>query len=131
MKSLRTVFSMLVLVLSFSAAAVAADDIEERSKMFIANVFSGKYEDAAAMISNSSSLKAVDNLADFGIGLRAALGDYKRTSKVDVRETRSTTTVVLMCDFENGQAKVTITYNETGRITAVSFKPVVSQAASK
>lgn len=131
MKSLRTVFSMLVLALSFSAAAIAADDIEERSKMFLANVFSGKYEDAAAMISNSSSLKAVDNLADFGIGLRAALGDYKGTSKVDVRETRSTTTVVLMCDFEKGQAKVTITYNETGRITAVSFKPVMSQAASK
>ncbi|MFN3394374.1 MAG: DUF3887 domain-containing protein, partial [Candidatus Thermochlorobacter sp.] len=115
----------------FSAAAVAADDIEERSKMFLANVFSGKYEEAAAMMSNSSSLKAVDNLADFGMGLRAALGDYKRTSKVDVRETRSATTVVLICDFENGQAKVTITYNETGRITAVSFKPVMSQAASK
>ncbi|MFN3385902.1 MAG: DUF3887 domain-containing protein [Candidatus Thermochlorobacter sp.] len=131
MKSLRTIFSMLVLALSFSAAAVAADDIEERSKMFLANVFSGKYEEAAAMMSNSSSLKAVDNLADFGMGLRAALGDYKRTSKVDVRETRSATTVVLICDFENGQAKVTITYNETGRITAVSFKPVMSQAASK
>lgn len=131
MKSFRTVFTALVLALSFSAVAVAADDLEERSKTFLANVFSGKYEDAAAMISSSSSLKAVDNLADFGIGLRAALGDYKGTSKVDVRETRNATTVVLICDFEHGQSKVTITYNETGRITAVSFKPVASQAASK
>lgn len=131
MKSLRTVFTALVLALSFSAASFADDRLEERSKTFLANVFSGKYEDAAAMIANSSSLRAVDNLADFGIGLRAALGDYKGTSKVDVRETRNATTVVLMCDFENGQSKVTITYNETGRITAVSFKPVASQAASK
>jgi hypothetical protein len=132
MKLLRATFSAFVLALSFSAlASAASDEIEARSQQFLANVFSGKYEEAAAMIANSSSLKAVDNLADFGIGLRAALGDYKGTSKVEVREKRGSTIVVLICDFENGQSKVTLTYNEVGKITAVSFKPVIPQAANK
>jgi len=132
MKLLRATFSAFVLALSFSAlASAASDEIEARSQQFLANVFAGKYEEAAAMISNSSSLRAVDNLADFGIGLRAALGEYKGTSKVEVRETRGATTVVLICDFENGQSRVTLTYNELGKITAVSFKPVIPQAANK
>ncbi len=132
MKLLRATFFAFALALSFSAlASAASDEIEARSQQFLANVFAGKYEEAAAMIANSSSLKAVDNLADFGIGLRAALGDYKGTSKVEVRETRGSTIVVLICDFENGQSKVTLTYNEVGKITAVSFKPVIPQAANK
>lgn len=130
MKTLRTLFAALVLVLS-SSVAFAGDDLEARSETFLAAIFSGKYEEAATMISNSSTLKAVDNLADFGIGLRAALGDYKGIRKAETMNTRNSTTVVLICDFSEGQVKVNITYNEVGKITALTFKPVASQTATK
>ncbi|MDW8466905.1 MAG: DUF3887 domain-containing protein [Chloroherpetonaceae bacterium] len=130
MQMLRSLLAALILVLS-SAPAFAGDDLEARSEVFLAAVFSGKCEEAATMIANSSSLKAVENLADFGAGLRAALGDYKGIRKAEIMNTRNTTTVVLICDFSEGQVKVNLTYNEVGKITALTFKPVTSQTATK
>ncbi len=124
---MKTLTSLFAALLMFTAANANAGELEERSKTFLTKIFAGQYEEAALMISVNSALNNTENLAEFGAGLRAALGEFKQISASSVNEDRRGTLVVCTCDFANGQARVSIVYDDRGKITTITFKPVASE----
>lgn len=125
---LTSVLSALMLMLTLtvvSADVLDEKELEQKSQTLATSLLSGNYDAVSPMFSATlTESMPKEKFVAFGTGLRDALGQLKSFATEKSEAVDADTKVSYLCTFEQGKARMTVTYTADGKISAMAFKPI-------